>query len=357
MIKNNFNTVKATFRAWNRNRTPLPYKLSDKEFIAAEDEEFRPLYTADKNDKFYKIRKDILPNYWISNRGNLINVNPNSRTEKIRAIKPSYSGREGSYREQYSLTVNDIIFKPDPAVLVALAFDGKATPKALELINEYGIDALRAIDTPQPMVQLHHISHYKHTDKEDIEALRAENCRIDNLKFLAEGEHDLISNAPRSRILEEGETLTDKEINKEIEYINKLRNYFDDENIAFSIEQTSAKKDSGIGKENNWISSFLRIKPNLDEKYVKYFEDLQNVEHEMSDESYYKCLYSVAFHNQLIPGYITEDEAREFQNLISSGKIKLIKKAFKALTEGVQFQRFMELEYPSTEASEGDSND
>lgn len=327
MIKNNFNTVKATFRAWNKNRTKLHYKLSDKEFIAAEDEEFRPLYTADKTDKFYKIRKDILPNYWISNKGNLINVNPNSRTEKIRAIKPSYSGREGSYREQYSLTVNDIIFKPDPAVLVALAFDGKATPKALELINEYGIDALRAIDTPQPMVQLHHISHYKHTDKEDIEALRAENCRIDNLKFLAEGEHDLISNAPRNRVLEEGETLTKVELNKDKDFIKALDKYRDSDGLIMAIvEQTKAKKQAGDIVYNRDDVIEAARKENI------YYcgnsvADLLSIDKKMQDGALFLCIkqfYKFGYVDPTKTGVSVED-AEEFMDLFMAGKFHLFR--------------------------------
>ncbi len=331
MIKNNFHTVKATFNKWNENRTSLHYKINDGEFIAAEDEEFRPLYTTDKNDKFYKIRKDIPSNYWISDRGNLINVNPNSKNEKITALKPSYSGEEDKRREQYAIKINNHQFKPDPAELVALAFDGKATQKALELINEHGIDALRAINHQPAMVQLHHISHYKHVDIKDMTEMRAENCRIENLMLIASDEHDIISNAPRYRVLKDGEQPTDKEEKAFDEYSKRLgklgKDYTKPNTVV--IEQTGARKQAGDVHIDD--ESFLKYyKQPGSEPWMKYIMKISEIPREMSDNDFVRCLIAlVDWKPEDFKQFLKEDERgkeflRIYQNEIFKSEPKCI---------------------------------
>lgn len=314
MAKETFATLKKVFKEWDENRTKLEYKNKKVKgvFVAADDEEFRPLYTTDKDNKFYKVRKDMPINYWISNKGNMINVG----SKTIYAMKPSVSG---SGREQYEININGL-FKPDPAKLVVLAFDGKATQKALELINKYGVDAIKSNNHKPAMVEIHHISHYEHADKENISELRAENCRLDNIELIATDEHSVISNAP---IYRDGMKSSDKvfdELSKKLGQLGK------DPTKANTIvvEQTGARKQAGdIYLDDEHFLKYHR-QLNSKEPWFKYVMEISEIPRTMSDKDFIKCLIAlVEWKPEDFKKFIEEDErGKEFLKIYQNEKFK-----------------------------------
>lgn len=203
---------------------------------------FKPLYTSDKADKYYSVKKDMRENYYISALGTMVYL----EKDNILLKKPDIV----TGREYYKLrvTVKDVSYQISfqPSALVNLAFGGKSTHNATVLMENYGMIVFRqltkkeidkllnprcypkvseearelvrlCLDSPKNryhLVELNHeIDYVAGKNAIEIQDNRAINCDLSYSQFEYFGEHYALTYAPK-------EDSNDKEVERYMRGLN-----------------------------------------------------------------------------------------------------------------------------------------
>lgn len=148
-------------------------------------EEFKQLYTNDPNDLYYNVRKSFSEKIFVSKQGTVLSLH----NREIRALRSLMTGHDN---DREKVTVNLRQF--DIGILVGLTFGCNASPKALQLMQEHGLEALKRksedgkYKDPDECVELNHINNYISNPNRDKE-IRAKNCELSNIQFMTKKEN------------------------------------------------------------------------------------------------------------------------------------------------------------------------
>lgn len=148
-------------------------------------EEFKQLYTNDPNELYYNVRKSFSEKIFVSKQGTVLSLH----NREIRALRSIITGHD---KDREKVTVNLRPF--DIGILVGLTFGCKASPKALQLMQEHGLEALKRksedgkYKDPDECVELNHINNYISNQNRDKE-IRAKNCELSNIQFMTRKEN------------------------------------------------------------------------------------------------------------------------------------------------------------------------
>ncbi len=173
-----------------KSRKQRDGSIKTYEFTKEELLSVKQCYAYKSGSKYAKAREGLVPYWFISDKGTLITCF--YKNEGVLYVPPSFVGEKRKkgegIRQQYEMSNGkNGKRKFDPAILVALTFDGKATESAERLLKKKGLKALKE-------VQLNHEEGYKHgkTD-EEVEANRPYNCDIRRTQFETVAEHELLT--------------------------------------------------------------------------------------------------------------------------------------------------------------------